>query len=104
MLADIGLFTAYGLIIIAALGSITFSIIDISRNPQVAVKALIGIGVFVLVILISYLVTSGTGAERHDDISATRAHLTGASLMLLYITGTLALLSLIVSVIMESFR
>jgi hypothetical protein len=104
MLAEIGLFIAYGLLLLVALGTIAFSIIDVSRSPNAAVKTLVGLGAFAVILLISYLITGGDGAQRHDDISELRAHITSALLVVLYIIGGLALVGLVTSAIMENFR
>jgi hypothetical protein len=58
MLADIGLILGYGLITITALATINFAVIDISRTPNAAMKSLAIVGGFVLIVLLSYLLTS----------------------------------------------
>lgn len=101
ILANIGLYTGYvllGLMILIAFG---FTVIDIMRSPGAAVKSLIGIGTFAVIILISYLLASGESAERHDDIGQQFALFTSTALHVLYITGILAIIGIIGSLIYE---
>lgn len=96
-----GLILAYIILAISFLSVIAFTVIDISRSPGAAVKTLIGIGTFAVIVLISYLLASGQGAERHDEVGQQFALFTSTALHVLYITGGLAILGILGSLVYE---
>lgn len=71
---DIGLFITYALIGIAALGFIFSEIFFLIKNIKEAKNTLIGIGVLILILVISYAIGSGesiAGTEKFELSSGT---------------------------------
>lgn len=62
-LIDIGIYITYGLVAIAALSAILFPIIQMFWNFRKSVPGLIGIAVLIIIVLISYSVSSSEPYE-----------------------------------------
>ncbi|ETN94435.1 hypothetical protein SAMN04487906_3053 [Zhouia amylolytica] len=89
--------------ILAAIVALLFTVGNLVTHPSKLKKALISIGVFALIVVISYAVSSGTDvdltkmAERGIETSESASKTVGAGLIAFYILGGLAVLSMVFS-------
>lgn len=89
--------------ILAAVVALLFTLVNLVTHPNKLKKALISLGVFALVVIVSYAVSSGTDvdltkmAERGIETSEGTSKTVGAGLIAFYILAAMAVLSMVVS-------
>src|SRR6187455_1313091 len=96
---DFGLYSFYALLFIAVALTVVFPIIHVVREPGSLLRSAIGIGVIVVLFVISY---AFSGSEVNLKAAAlgvtpTSSKLIGAGLIMFYITLALSILALIYS-------
>jgi uncharacterized membrane protein YkvI len=87
-------------LIIGAAGAILFPIGQLATSPKSAIRAGISIAILAGVYLISYTLASGSTAEEYYqtfNISEGMSKFIGSLIYVVYILGSLAVLSIIVS-------
>lgn len=84
------------LIVIVAV-TILFTFVSLGENPKALRKSLISVGLFGLIFLISYLLSSGVETPMKDGnvLSSSSSRLVGAGLRMFYILVVVALLSMV---------
>lgn len=70
LLINIGIYVTYGLLVIAVLASVAFPIIQFVQDIRKAKGTLIGLGVLLFVLLISWAFASSAPFEEHNVGSA----------------------------------
>lgn len=90
---------SYVTLIITIAVTLLFSVISVLKNPEILKKTLISLGLFLAVILISYVLSSGEAIEKDgvQIISASGDRWVGAGLIAFYILGATALLLMLQS-------
>ncbi len=105
--ADLIIYWTYILLIITIAISIIAPIIYYIKNPAKAKTILIGIGVFIVLFVIAYLLASG---DIHGDIyqkyaiSSGTSQFIGGILITTYILGGLAILAIVYASIAKFFK
>ncbi|MDZ7742239.1 MAG: hypothetical protein U5Q03_10915 [Bacteroidota bacterium] len=98
--AQILLLITIGLLII-------FPVIHFIKNPKSALKFLLVVVIFGVLFLVSYLFSQGnTNADIYqvENVTSNLSRLIGAGLIMVYILAGLALLSIVVSAIVNAFK
>ena len=86
---DVGLFLSYILIGVCALTAIGMPLVRAFGDPQSLKKMGMGIGVVVVVFIISYVIADGSTV--YENASAGTSKMVGAGLFTMYILAFLAL-------------
>jgi hypothetical protein len=103
---DLGFYVFYALLIIAVALTIVFPIIHVLREPSTLLRSAIGVGVIVVLFLISYAI-SGSEVDLKAaalGVTPTSSKLIGGGLIMFYITLVLSVLALIYSEISKAFK
>ncbi len=100
-LINIGMYVTYGLLGLAALSAILFSIYHMFGNIRKAVPALIGLGVLVVIILFSYSISTN---EPYPDATPTVSQWVGGGITATMILVGLGLISAVFTEIYKYFR
>jgi len=103
---DFGFYLFYALLIIAVALTIIFPIIHMLREPSMLLRSAIGIGIVVVLFVISYaLADSEVNLKAAAlGVTPTSSKLIGAGLILFYISLVLSVLALIYSEISKAFK
>ncbi len=86
---------------------VIFPIVHFIKNPKSALKFLLVVVIFGVLFLVSYLFSQGnTNADIYEveKVTSNLSRLIGAGLIMVYILAGLALLSIIVSAIINAFK
>lgn len=106
-MVDTGLYIAYALLGIAALASVVFPLIYTLRNVSDAKKSLAGVGALVLVILVTYFLSSGEfyfdGIEKYN-MSASEIKVVSTGLNSFYVLLVIAIVASVVSEVSSIFK
>jgi len=103
---DFGFYLFYALLIIAVVLTIVFPIIHVLREPSTLLRSAIGLGMVVVLFVISYAL-SGSDVNIKAaalGVTPTSSRLIGAGLIMFYITLVLSILALIYSEISKAFK
>lgn len=100
---DFGLYLTYALIGVAVVAIVIFAVVNMVKKPATAKSALIGIGGLIVLLVLSYLFSSGQDAELYNTTEGT-AKWVGTGLVVLYILGALAILSILFSEVTRIFK
>jgi hypothetical protein len=95
---DLLIYWGYFLVIFTAVITIFFPIVNLITNPKSSIKIFIGIGMMVVLALVSYsLSTVGMTDLQLEklEVTASIAKLVGAGLIFTYILAALAVISII---------
>lgn len=103
---DILFYITYALLAAAVVGAIVFPIINLVGDPKKAKSALVGTGSVLALFFVSYFLSSGEVLESYVkyNISSGISKTIGATLLMTYILGALAILSAIVGEIYKAFK
>ncbi len=93
---DIGLYVTYALLGITVLSILIFALLRIFSNPASAKSALIGIIALVVVVGISYALSS-SDASMYKDVDEGTVKRVGTGLVTLYLLGSITILAVIYS-------
>lgn len=85
---DVALFLAYALIGVCAITAVGMPLVKAFGDPQSLKKMGTGVGVVLVVFIISYVIADGTASE---NASAGAAKMVGAGLITMYIMAFLAI-------------
>lgn len=102
-MTNYGIIICYILLAVAVLTAVVFPIIQLIQNPKGAKGALVGIGALVVVVGISYALSSGDAAA-HLDITPEAAKQVDTGLFAFYILAGIAILSLVYSEVAKLFK
>lgn len=91
----------FGVAIVAAIGG---SLLKAVTNPKNIKGSLIGLGVIVVITIISYALASDEVLKSYGDITASSSRWSEAGLFMLYILFALAVLAIIYSNISKSLK
>ncbi len=100
-LINIGMYVTYGLLGLAALSAILFSIFHMFGNIRKAIPALIGLGALLVVILFSYSIST---SEAYPDATPTVSQWIGGGITATMILIGLGLLAAVFTEIYKYFR
>ncbi len=98
---NIGMYVTYGLLVIAALAAILFSIIHMFGNFRKAIPTLIGIGILAIIVVLSYSLST---AETYENAGPRVSQWVGGGITATMILIGLALVSAVFSEIYKLFR
>lgn len=103
---DIGLYVAYGLLIIAALAAIILPLVNSFSNPKSLVKAGIGIAVLVVLFLIGYVLASDEVTSKYTTLGVGEgiSKFVGGALITMYILFIVAIVSIIITEVNKAFK
>src|SRR5688572_30737145 len=103
---DLGFYIFYALLFIAVALTIVFPIIHMLREPSTLVRSAIGIGIVVVLFVISYAMADSEVNLKAAavGVTPTSSKLIGAGLIMFYITLVLSILALIYSEISKAFK
>ncbi len=106
ILIDIGLYLAYGLLILAVLAALVFPIMYIAKNPGESKYSLISIAIIIVIFLIGYVLSTGdtSGIFEKYGINPSQFKVIGGGLIVVYVLAAIAVVSLIYSEIKSLFR
>ncbi|GIV34689.1 MAG: hypothetical protein KatS3mg031_2224 [Chitinophagales bacterium] len=107
-MVDIGLYLAYALLIIAMLSAVLFPAVYMLRHLEEARKVLIGIGVIIVIAVISYFTASGDfyfpGIENKMNYSQQAVKLIGAGINMTIFMGALAIITAVFFEVKNAFN
>ncbi len=106
-MADTVLTWAQILLVITVALLIIFPIIHFIKNPKSALKFLIVIAIFGVLFLISYLFATGNIKDDiyvEENITSSVSRIIGSGLIMVYILAGIAVLSIIISAIINAFK
>ena len=98
---NIAMFVTYGLLAIAALAALIFSIVHMVGNIRKAVPTLIGIGALVVIILFSYAIAT---SEAYETATPTVSQWVGGGIHATMILIGLGVLAAIFTEVSKYFR
>ena len=103
---DLGLYITYALIFIAVASMIVFPIFHMLREPKLLLRSAIGIGIVVVIFVVSYAMADSEVNLKAAalGITTTTSKLIGAGLIMFYITLILSIIGLIYSEISKAFK
>jgi len=103
---DLGFYVFYALLFIAVALTIVFPIIHMLREPSTLIRSAIGVGIVVVLFILSYaLADSEVNLKAAAvGVTPTSARLIGAGLIMFYITLVLSVLALIYSEISKALK
>jgi len=88
---DVGLYAGYILVVLCALAAIVIPLAQSIGDPQSLVKSGIGVGIIVVVFLISYAMADPNAAEATEGTSK----MVGAGIISMYIFFFLAIVGIV---------
>lgn len=105
-LIEIGLYLAYALIAIAAISSIVFPMIQTFGDLKKAKNGLIGLGILVAVLVISYVLSPAETGPFYDkmNISPNTSKLIGGGLLATYIIFAGVIVSILYAEVAKWFK
>lgn len=95
-MTNYGIIICYILLAVACLAAVVFPIIQFARNPKNAKGALIGIGALVVVVGISYALSSDNNPS-NMEITAEAAKQVGTGLYAFYMLAAVAIIAVVYS-------
>lgn len=103
---DIGFYIFYVLLFIAVASMIIFPIVHMLREPSTLLRSAIGIGVVVILFVISYALADSevTLKAAAVGVTETSSKLIGAGLIMFYITLVVSGLALIYSEVSKALK
>ena len=103
---DFGFYLFYALLIIAVALTVVFPIIHVLREPSTLLRSAIGVGVIVVLFVISYALSDSEVNLKAAalGVTPTSSRLIGAGLIMFYITLVLSILALIYSEISKALK
>lgn len=103
---DIFLYIAYGLVLIAILGSLILPLIKSVGDAKSLIKTGAGIAILVVVFFIAYAISDNevTNTYMKADVDAGVSKFIGGALITTYVFFVVAFLSIIVTEISKNFR
>lgn len=90
---DVGLYVSYLLIVLCAISAIVIPLVQSFSDPQSLLKSGIGLGVILVVFLISYALADSYGSSL--KVSENVAKLSGAGIIAMYIFFFIALIGIV---------
>ncbi|XOV93669.1 MAG: hypothetical protein ACFHWX_02950 [Bacteroidota bacterium] len=99
-MVDIGLITAYVLIVLCALSAILIPLIQSFSDPKSLVKSGIGLGAVLVVFLIGYALA---GSDSEGTTAAT-SKLVGAGIISMYIFVLIAIVGILFTELSKLFK
>lgn len=106
-MVDAGLYIAYALIAIAALASFVFPLLYVARNIADAKKSLLAVGVLFVVLLVTYVLSSGefyfSGIEKFD-MTESGIKLVSAGLNSFYVLLVISIVAVVYSEVSSVFK
>lgn len=105
-LFDISIYTAYLLVIVAALSAIVLPIINSLGDPKQLLKGLIGIGVMLVIFFVGYLLSGNevTAVYLKNEVDAQASQLVGGALIAMYIFFIVSFASILVTEVLKLFK
>jgi len=103
---DLGFYVFYALLFIAVAAMVIFPIIHMLREPSTLLRSAIGIGVVVVLFVVSYALADSevTIKAAAVGINEGSSKLIGAGLIMFYITLVLSGVALIYSEVSKAFK
>ena len=103
---DLGFYIFYALLFIAVALTVVFPIIHMLREPSTLIRSAIGVGVVVVLFVISYALSDSEVNLKAAavGVTPTSSRLIGAGLIMFYITLVLSVLALIYSEISKALK
>jgi hypothetical protein len=103
---DLGFYLFYVLLFIAVAAMLIFPVIHMLREPSTLLRSAIGIGVVVVLFVVSYALADSevTLKAAAVGVNESSSKLIGAGLIMFYITLVLSGLALIYSEISKAFK
>jgi len=98
---NIAMYVTYGLLAIAALSAIIFSLVHMFGNIRKAVPTFIGIGILLAIILVSYATAT---SEPYENATPTVSQWVGGGINTTFFLIGLGLLSAIFTEVSKYFR
>jgi len=103
---DLGFYVFYALLFIAIAAMLVFPVVHMLREPSLLIRSAIGIGVVVVLFVISYALADSevTLKAAAVGVTPTSSKLIGAGLIMFYITLVLSGLALIYSEVSKALK
>jgi steroid 5-alpha reductase family enzyme len=102
-MTNYGIIIAYILLAVAVLTAVVFPIIQLAKNPKGAKGALVGIGALVVVVAISFVLSSDDNPSK-IEITAEAAKQVDTGLFAFYILAIVAVGALVYSEVAKLFK
>jgi len=106
-LINTGIYVTYALLALTVVGILLFSLWQVVKNPAGAKSALAGIVALVVILLVSYGISTGSDLEIYAqklEVAAETSQQVGTGLLVFYVLGALAILSILYSEITSIFK
>ncbi|MEQ9593549.1 MAG: hypothetical protein RLN86_13165 [Cyclobacteriaceae bacterium] len=105
-MVDIGLYFGYTLFLLGLAAAVILPLINALKSPKDLVSAMIGVGVLLVLFLISYGLAGSEVTARYtaQGIGESSSKLIGAGLTMFYIVFFAALLGIVVSEINKALK
>ncbi len=100
---NLGLWLTYLLLGLAIILVIAFPLIHIIRHPKQARDTFLGLGILLVVFIMSLLLSGGEANEKYN-ITAAQSKMIGAGLIMIYLLGAGALLAVFYTGIRNMFN
>jgi hypothetical protein len=103
---DLGLYSFYALLFVAVALALVFPIVHVLREPSTLLRSAVGVGVIVVLFVISYALSDSEVNLKAAalGVTPTSSRLIGAGLIMFYITLVLSVLALIYSEISKASK
>lgn len=103
---NIGLYLAYGLVIIATIGAflVPLGLAFMNGNLKGLLKGAIGVGIILVVFLISYAISEDELIRELPNIDASTSKKVGGALIMTYIFMVVAFVAMIFTELSKLFR
>ena len=101
-----GLYFAYFLFIVAALGALILPLINALGDTKKIVRGLIAIGVLGVLFLISWGISGGEITEMYTEkgVNATMSKVIGGAITMMYLLGGIAVIGIIYSEVHKAIK
>lgn len=103
---DIGLYVGYGLLLIALGAAVVLPLINALKSPKDLVKSLMGLGVLVVIFLVSYGIAGSEVTAKYiaQGVGEGSSKLIGAGLIMFYVVFFIAALGIVFSEINKALK
>lgn len=105
-LIDIGLYVAYGLLIIAIIAAVVLPIVNSFSHPKSLIKSGIGIVAIIVLFVICYLIAGNDVTAKYTTLGVGEgtSKFVGGALITMYVLFILAIVGIIVTELNKAIR
>lgn len=103
---DIGLYVAYGLLLIAAIAAIVLPLINSFSNPKSLIKSGIGIAVIAVLFIVGYIIADSGVTSKYTTLGVGEGEskFVGGALLTMYILFIIAIVGIAITEVNKAIK